>query len=58
MGSPECEKCPSKVFEHVKSTSWKNGTHAKKMVEIGKQMDKVTLEGFSSQDIVCIYLER
>ena len=48
MGSPEREKCPSKVFRHVNSTSWKNGTHAKNMVEIGKQSDKVTLEGFSS----------
>jgi len=28
------------------------------MVEIGKQRDKVTLEGFSSQDMICIYLER
>ena len=58
MGSPECEKCPSKVYTYVNSTSWKNGTHAKSMFEIGKQTDKVTLEGFSSQDMVCIYLER
>ena len=58
MGSPECDKCPSKVFANLNSTSWKNGSHTKNIFEIGKQNDKVTLEGFSSEDIVCIYLER
>ena len=58
MGAPECEKCPNKVFEYNKSTSHKDGSHIKKRVEIGKNKDKVTLEGFPSVDLMCIYMER
>ena len=58
MAAPECEKCPNRRYEYANSTSHRNGTHTKKKVEIGKQKDKVVLEGFSSVDLVCVYLER
>ncbi len=58
MSAPTCDRCPNSVYEYANSTTHKNGTHKKEKVEIGVAKDKLVLEGFSSIDTVCIFLER